>query len=149
MLLQQTAFAQVKSKRNTAYFELLGNGLTLSANYERYVFKKPGLAWHIGVGLGSNLPAIPLGFKYVFPFKNVKSNLEIGFGVTFLESDGWKSTFGGSNSLKNPYQPGFIPSIGYRHQTKYGLMWRANFLTVYNKQREPIYFGGLSIGWHF
>jgi len=43
--------AQKSFKRNTAYFEIAGNGLVLSVSYERQLSNKPGFGLHAGVGL--------------------------------------------------------------------------------------------------
>lgn len=147
ILLLFNAKAQKTFKQNTVYAEIVGNGLILSANYERQLTKKPGLGLHVGIGLGGDMPAIPLGLKYIILFKNKKSLFEAGLGVTLMESEMWESKI--IRTEKDPYQPGYIPSIGYRHHTKYGLMWRINFTPVYNKKIEPLYNGGLSIGWRF
>lgn len=135
-------------KKNTSYFEIAGNGVVLSLNYERQVGTKPGLGFHIGIGLGGDGPAIPLGAKYLFGLGNQKSFIETGIGVTLAEQQLWDSK-SNISSYRDPYKAAFIPSIGYRHQTKYGLMWRLNYTPVFSKYRNILGFGGFSIGWSF
>jgi hypothetical protein len=140
--------AQKKFKQNSAYVELLGNGLILSASYERQVKQKPGLGWHIGIGLGGDLPAIPFGLRYLFVLdKNQKSLLETGFGATLLEKEMWKGAIG--NGERDPYQPGFIPSVSYRRHASSGFMYRLSIMSVIHKTGSvPFFFGG-SMGWRF
>jgi hypothetical protein len=140
--------AQKPFKKNTAYVELLGNSLILAANYERQTGKKPGLGWYIGVGLAGDLPAIPFGLKYLFLLdKNQKSFLETGFGVTLMEKEMWQNAV--RDSDKDPYQPGFIPSVSYRRHTSSGFMYRFSITPVIHKTGSiPFFFGG-SMGWRF
>ena len=45
------ANGQTKTKLNTVYFELGGNGLFTSINYERQLLKSTSLDFHIGTGI--------------------------------------------------------------------------------------------------
>src|SRR6185436_9132251 len=83
-------FAQKSFKRNIFYFEMLGNGLVLSLNYERQITNKPGLGFHAGVALAGDKPAFPLGAKYLFDLSKQRSFLEVGAGVTIAEQDMWE-----------------------------------------------------------
>ncbi len=138
--------AQKTFKRNTLYCETLGNGLVLSVNYERQMKSEPGLGLHIGVGLGGNRPAFPLGVKYLILLDKEKSFFEMGAGITLAERDLWSET-NSSQFKSDTYSAGFIPSIGYRHHTSKGLMWRINYTPVFNKYRNELVFFGFSIGW--
>jgi hypothetical protein len=137
--------AQKSFKRNTVYFEMLGNGLVLSLNYERQITSKPGLGLHAGVGLAGDKPSFPLGAKYLFDLSKQRSFLEVGAGVTIAEQDMWKENY--NQPHENPYQAGFIPSIGYRHHSPKGFMWRVNYTPVFNSNRTELLYFGLSIGW--
>lgn len=137
--------AQKPFKRNTAYFEMLGNGLILSLNYERQLTSKPGLGLHIGVGLAGEKPSFPLGAKYLFDLGEQRSFLEVGAGVTLAEQDIWEENL--NQPKADPYKPGFIPSVGYRYHAPKGFMFRLNYTPVFNKyESRPLYFG-LSLGW--
>ena len=137
--------AQKSFRRNALYAEILGNGLVLSANYERQMSTKPGLGLHIGIGLGDDKPAFPLGAKWLFDIDKQESFLEIGAGITLAEQGLWETNF---NQLKrNSYSAGFIPSIGYRYHSPKGFMWRINYTPVFNRYRTELLFFGLSIGW--
>lgn len=137
--------AQKSFKQNYPYIEVLGNGLILSANYEKQLSKKPGLGIHLGIGIGGKKPAIPIGLKYIFNAGGNKSFVETGFGITLLEREMWDEDL--IPTAKNPYEPGFIPSIGYRHHTTSGFMFRINYTPVFNKYETLAAFGGITIGW--
>jgi len=137
--------AQKSFKRNAFYFEMLGNGLVLSLNYERQISNKPGLGFHGGVALAGDKPAFPLGAKYLFDLGKQRSFLEVGAGVTFAEQDMWETNY--NQSETNPYKAGFIPSVGYRYNAPKGFMWRINYTPVFNKYRTELLFFGVSVGW--
>ncbi len=143
-----TASSQTVFKRNSAYAEFMGTGLVLSANYERQLSQKPGFGVHIGVGLGGYKPAIPLGVKYILDLGNEKSFAEAGLGITLAEMELWDSDYN-HPSDKNPYKPGFIPSIGYRHHSKSGFMWRTNYTPLFSKWKNAPWLFGVSVGWRF
>ena len=138
--------AQNSFKKNTLYGEILGNGLVLSANYERQLGDKPGFGLHIGVGLGGYKPAIPLGVIYLFETGNQKSFIETGAGITLGERDMWKE-YNYIQLEKNSYKPGFIPSFGYRHHTSYGFMWKVSYTPVFSSYRNIPLFFGIAAGW--
>jgi hypothetical protein len=128
------------------YSEIAGNGLVLSANYERQLGNKPGLGLHIGAGLGGYKPAIPAGVNYLFGLGKHKSFIEAGAGVVFVEKDLWDD----KNNIPdadNSYKAGFTPTIGFRHHTAYGLMWRINYTPVFSKYRNLPVYAGISLGW--
>lgn len=137
--------AQKSFKRNTAYFEILGNGLVLSLNYERQITNKPGFGFHAGVALAGDKPAFPLGVKYLFDLGKQRSFLEVGAGVTLAELDMWEPNY--NQPKADPYKAGFIPSVGYRYHAPRGFMLRVNYTPVFNKYETELLFFGVSIGW--
>ena len=138
-------FSQTTFKKNTFYAELAGNGGFLSVNYERQMGNKPGLGLHIGIGLGDSKPDVPLGISYMYNLGNNKSFIEAGAGVTLAEQSLWDLHVPNQDSY--PYKVAFIPSIGYRHHTQYGLMWRINYTPIFTKYRNIPLFFGVSVGW--
>ncbi|HEV8285122.1 MAG TPA: hypothetical protein VGQ09_12480 [Chitinophagaceae bacterium] len=136
--------AQKAFRKNTLYGEIAGNGLVLSANYERQLGNKPGLGLHIGVGLGGYYPAIPVGVDYLFDLGHEKSFIEVGVGVTLAELELWDDKYYIGH---NPYKAGFIPSIGYRHHTSYGLMWKLIYTPIFSSYRNIPLYAGASVGW--
>ena len=146
VLLSHQLAAQKAFKRTTLYGEILGSGLVLSVNYEHQLKNKPGFAWYAGIGLGGEYPTIPAGIKYLFYSKNEKSFLEAGAGVAFAEKELWDEKYRNtSNSVH--YGVGFVPTIGYRHHTRYGLMWRVNYTPFFYWTRTELLFFGISVGW--
>src|SRR5688500_18552015 len=109
-ILALTRLSARKSfKKTTLYGEIAGNVLVLSVNYESQLSNKPGLALHIGVGLGGEKPVIPLGAKYLFELGNEKSFLETGVGITLSDYDFIDKNIVQTNGDR--YVVGFIPSI--------------------------------------
>ena len=140
--------AQNSFKRNAFYGELGGNGLGLSVNYERQIWDKPGLGWHMGIGLGSDKPSIPLGAKYLFGLGGQKSFIETGLGITLTGQDLLDDKYFFNNTGDNPYGVAFIPSLGYRHHHKrYGLMWSVNYTPFFSRYRNMLLYYGIAIGW--
>lgn len=151
LFLVAISFYGFSQKRNTAYLEVLGNGLILSANYEQKLKKIPSLAWHAGVGLGGDKPSIPFGVKYLFNIKGQKSFIETGCGITLLEREMWTGGRLNYNPAtdKNNYVPGFIPSVGFRYHASSGFMGRINYTPVFNRFEGLAFFFGISMGWRF
>lgn len=150
ILLLATAMqvqAQNKFKKHSIYAEVLGNGIILSANYELQLSNKPGFGIHAGIGLAGVMPAIPLGMTYLVKIGKQKSFIETGIGITFAEKDLWDDNK--TQLPSNPYQVAFIPSLGYRHHSPYGLMWKLIYSPFFNKENNEPGFFGASVGWRF
>lgn len=139
--------AQKPFEKNMAYAEIFGNGLILSANYERQLSAKPGLGLHLGLGLGGEKPAIPMGITYLMDIGKQRSFIETGLGVCLAERDVLDDTF--AQPPTNTYQPAFIPSAGYRHHTRYGLMWKLIYSPFFSKERSEWVYFGVAAGWRF
>jgi hypothetical protein len=139
--------AQKPFKKNTFYGELGGNGVFLSANYERQLGNKPGFGLHIGIGICDIKPFIPFGATYLLDLGNNKSFLEAGAGITLAEQNAWDDEHSLIQPRPSPYKAGFIPSLGYRHQTRYGLMWRVKYTPVFTSYRTVPFFMGIAVGW--
>jgi hypothetical protein len=138
--------AQQSFKKTTVYGEIGGNGLGLSVNYERQMQGKPGLGLLIGIGLSGNKPSIISGAKYLIDLGNHKSFFETGFGITLADRE-YMGAKRNNLTNENPYTPAYIPSVGYRHHTKYGLMWRVNYTPVFSKYNSILLYPGISVGW--
>ena len=144
--LQQLC-AQEPFKRNTFYGELGGNGVWLSANYERQLSRKPGFGVHVGLGYASSdekfTPSIPIGVNYLIALGNQKSFIDAGVGITWVE----RNYVTHIQYVTDPYKPAFIPSVGYRHQSHYGLMWRISYTAIFAGDRIIPWFPSISAGW--
>ena len=111
-------------KPNSIYGELLGNGLSISINYERIIKQKENKFFSIRIGysklkegfLGQNQNEynfIPIECIW---FNGKKHHFEYGFGVTTLLEDYYYYENG--RIVGREFRYGFIPipRIGYRYQ---------------------------------
>lgn len=143
-------FTQSNFRKNTLFGEFGGNGVFLSLNYERQLGIKPGLGVHVGLGnadVDENFAfTIPVGMDYLFNIRNQKSFIEAGAGVTWALQNIWD---GYNYTEPHKYKPRFIPSIGYRHHTPYGLMWKITASPAFAKNNIIPFYPGISLGWRF
>jgi hypothetical protein len=143
-------FTQSSFRTNTIYGEFGGNGVFLSLNYERQLGTKPGLGVHFGLGnadVDENFAVtIPVGVDYLFNISNQKSFIETGAGVTWALQNIWNNY---KHNMPHQYKPGFIPSVSFRHNTPYGLMWKIGVIAVFSKHNIIPCYPGISLGWGF
>lgn len=131
-------------KLNTAYAQFLGNGIVLSANYERQIFKKPGLGIHVGIGIcgeegfywnGTSRVTIPVGINYLLPLKRDNRFVDFGIGATYAKSDMQVYILvehRNPNYVNTNYWS-FVPSISYRIHTPKHMMYKYGFTPVINQ----------------
>ena len=150
MLSGINGFTQSSFRKNTIYGEVGGNGVFLSVNYEKQLGTKPGLGVHLGLGNANadeNFAfTFPVGVNYLFNISRQKSFIEAGAGVTWALQNIWD---GYNHTEPKKYKPRFIPSIGYRHQTPYGLMWKFTASPNFIKNNSVRFYPGISLGWSF
>jgi hypothetical protein len=139
-------------KRNDIYFELLGNGIAASLNYERQLKSEPGLGIRLGVGYFSGDEkfrlSIPIAVNYLFNFGHDKSFLDVSIGGTWSLAAGLKTPQQEAASGGRDYREhiwSLVPGIGYRRHTKGNFIWRASLTPIINKYRVMPW-PGLSIG---
>lgn len=148
-LLSVILFAQTAAKKNAVYFELGGNGLFTSLNYERQFLQQPDLRLRAGLGIYSHDPSrltIPLGIDYLLK-TGKRSFLDIGFGATYTRADVKLYTIvdhKDPNYVNHNYV-NIVPSVGLRHHTENNLLWRISIAPVINNN-GLIPFLGFSIG---
>jgi hypothetical protein len=119
-----------ESARNVIYYEVLGEGLGVSLNYERLLSHEMGL--HIGY-TDWVTRGIPLGFHY---FVGSTHTLELGAGLMI---DVYR--------YKGVYPTGII---GYRYRpTSGGFVFGAGVTPVVGHPEAPAIIGGISLGWSF
>ena len=143
---------QTKTKPNTVYFELGGNGLFTSINYERQFLKNTRLNFHIGTGIYGVQPTyltIPFGIKYLFKLNNSNSYIDLGFGATYSKAD----VILYASIKRNPgyVQTNFwnyIPSVGFRKTLKSNWLYRFALTPVIN-HNDWLPFAGFSFGKSF
>jgi hypothetical protein len=127
------ACGQKLSNRNALYLEAGGNGLFASLNYDRQLTKNPGPGIRVGLGFYSEdafYLTIPVSLYYLFPLKKEGSFLEAGAGCTWVRKDAIIFTKAQSS---NDNFTCFVPSFGYRKQTKKQTVWRVMVTPVASK----------------
>ena len=113
---------------NTLYYEILGQGLGVSLNYERMLFQKMGL--HIGY-TDWVTRGFPFGFHYFVGSTHV---LELGAALMI-----------DVHRYKGVYPTGII---GYRYQPG-GFVFGAGLTPVVGHPEAPGIIGSISLGWSF
>jgi hypothetical protein len=143
--------SQTSQKKNAGYVQVLGNGLTLSVNYERQLTKQPGLNAQIGAGLGNYKPRIPIGLNYLFNLKNQKSFIETGFAVVLTEKSFLYNDFifETPEPTEEEYGLAYVPSIGFRYHASKGFMCKVIYSPILSKVQNFWGYGGLGLGWRF
>ncbi len=144
------SFGQTNTNKfNALYFELGGNGLFLSANYERQILKKTRLNLHFGAGIYGVKPSvltIPFGINYLLKLKKSNTFIDFGFGATYTKADVklYISVKRDSGYVNSTFF-NIIPSVGIRHQTDKNFIYRFSLTPVFN-QYDGLPFLGFSIG---
>ena len=149
VFLATVAFGQHTFKKNDIYFEVLGNGIGASINYERQLTSKPGLGLRAGIGYFSGdqefRVSIPLGVIYLFSLSHHKSFLDAGIGGTWSGAAGLEKDISTGERDYSERIWSIVPSIGYRRHTKNNFMWRTSFTPIINKYRVMPWLG-ISVG---
>lgn len=153
LLFSESAISQSLFKQNTVYFQLGGNGLFTSFNYERQLSKKPGLGIHAGSGIYGFNPSyftLPIGLNYILKFKHSNSFISFGLGITYSKADVklYATVDHKDPSHVNTNYWNYIPSVGFRNLTKKNLMYCFSITPVFN-QYDGLPFLGFSIGKSF
>jgi hypothetical protein len=152
LILCEVAFGQHAFKRNDLYFELFGNGIYASVNYEKQLTSKPGFGLRAGIGYFSGdeklRVSVPIGVHYLFKLRNEKSFLDAGVGGTWSGAAGLKHDELSGVRDYSEHIVSLVPGIGYRRHTKGNVMWRTNFMMIINKYIVVPYLG-LSLGKRF
>lgn len=138
--------------RNVAYFELGGNAIVPSVNYERQLSER--LFGRIGLTLVSGTHSdgdteLTFGFPVMLNYVSHpagRHHFEAGAGFTYITGDA-QDLFGEDDeSISN-----FVgtATIGYRYQKPgRGLVFRAGFTPVFDES-EAFPWGGLSLGYRW
>jgi hypothetical protein len=144
---------QKQTKLNTVYFELGGNGLFSSINYERQLFKTVRLNFHVGTGIygvKQRHLTVPFGLNYLIKLNKSNSFIDLGFGATYIKADVklYLIVDNKNSNQKGTNYWNYIPSVAYRKLTKRNLMYRFSLTPVIN-QYGLLPFLGFSIGKSF
>ena len=125
-------------RKKSIYFELGGNGIYYSINYERLFFsgKSAWLAIRIGLApVADEMVIIPLEISRIFGKKHC---FELGVGTTF--------------ALEGPSYVDMVVffRVGYRYRADSGFLFRiAPLLLVAPPDFNILPFGGISVGYSF
>ncbi|HTD99959.1 MAG TPA: hypothetical protein VK668_11780 [Mucilaginibacter sp.] len=148
---KDTTAAITEIKAQSAYLEVGGAGLAISANFDSR-FKKERNGWGYKVGLGfftsggNTVFTVPFQINYLIGEHS--HMLELGAGTTFLNSTGTNT---GTSKFEFDKVTGFIgtATIGYRFQpVAKGITVRLEFTPIlYDEGLLPI--GGISVGYTF
>ena len=125
----------VKLKKNTIFLEFMGNGFIYSVNYDRLfdVSKKIKMSSRIGFHFTNKFPfqyyrtiSVPIEISGMYPFYGNKHFLEIGLGLTYLNSNDLYTNH-------TEHVIAFVPRIGYRFQKpEGGLFFKLGFTPLYD-----------------
>ena len=146
-----TSFAIGQNQtQNNIYFQLGGNGLFLSMNYERPIIEKANIYGHVGVGMYGIQPTyltIPFGFNYLLKLKRANNFIEFGIGATYTKAivKLFAIVETEENTPTKVHYFNFIPSISYRWHTKGDFMYKIGATPIFN-QYDAFPFFGFSIG---
>jgi hypothetical protein len=135
---QSNSSGDIVTAPNAMYVELLGQGVALSANYERMLFATTPhnislrAGFGIWVGIESGGVVVPIDASYLFGSNH---KLEIGIGFAFI-------------SGRYDYNAASFALIGYRYQPiDGGFLIRVSFTPRFSDEFEP--WVGLGLGYAF
>jgi hypothetical protein len=136
---QSNSIEDIVTAPNAIYVELLGQGVALTANYERILFATTPhnislrAGFGIWVDIGKGGAVVPIGASYLFGHSH---KIEVGIGYAFIT---------GSNNYSIGVSTGVI---GYRYQPiDGGFLIRVSFTPRFDDEVEP--WVGLSLGYAF
>lgn len=146
-LAPKPTFSQLPHEyRNSGFVEFAGNGLLLSANYERILTTNPYFLLRAGFGLYPSDPiklTIPLSFGYMLPLDREKSQfVELGVGLTYVKADvRLYQVIDYTNGAPKASEVQFVPSLNYRVHARNGSIFKIGLTPVYNQHGWIPYFG--------
>ncbi|HQF42505.1 MAG TPA: hypothetical protein PK073_06290 [Ignavibacteriaceae bacterium] len=151
LLTSFASYAQLSeqaNKKNQLYFELGGNGIIYSLNYERLLTESLTLRAGIGITPGmifveGTFIHIPLTVSYLIG--GARSKFETGLGAVYLSGSDIKVFGLQAGELSAVALTGII---GYRYTSRGGFVLRVLFTPFYNSSAESKFFlsGGISFG---
>lgn len=155
-----SAYGQINNnvRQNQIMVELLGNGGTISLNYERTIFEKlaarAGFGYFTIIETASERGSTSDGYTWM-PTGTLILSYLVGEGSYKMEAGGGIFThLNKNNACKGPFSKscsptGFTGILGYRHQPlKGGFTFRFAVTPFYDFQRFIISLGA-SFGWTF
>lgn len=135
---QSNSIEDIVTAPNAVFVQLLGDYVSITANYERMLFTTTphNIALRFGFGFwgwfGDSGVVVPVGASYLFGHSH---KIELGIGYTFLTGS-------------NKYNGLSTALIGYRYQPiDGGFLFRVGFTPLFGDEFEP--WVGLSLGYAF
>lgn len=151
LLTNFASYAQLSeqaSKKNQLYFELGGNGIIYSLNYERLLTENLTLRAGFGITPGiifveGTFVHIPVTVSYLIG--GARSKFETGLGAVYFSGSDIKVFGLKSGELSEVALTGII---GYRYTSQGGFVFRVLFTPFYNSSIKSKFLpsGGLSFG---
>lgn len=132
--------------RNSGFVEFAGNGLLVSANYERILTTRPYFTLRAGFGLYPSDPikmTLPISYGFMLPLDREKSQfVEIGVGLTYVQADvKLYQTFDYPNGAPKASHVQFVPSLNYRVHARNGSIFKIGATPILNQHGWIPYFG--------
>jgi hypothetical protein len=127
-------------RKNSVYFELLGNGAVYSINYDRIIPLKDSLAMYLRIGGNEYHPdsTNELSLNYIG-----SAGFLIGGPVKFFEPGFGYTYFSGSPDRL------LILQAGYRFHGRKGFLFRATPMYIINSEKGDTFGNSLWIGFSF
>lgn len=156
-ILSCTLTASNAQANKSVFFEIGGNGLGFSANFDsRFTKSEKGFGFRAGVGFIPPIDAIivatpsmltvPLGVNHLAG--KGPNYFESGIGITYVHISGDIDFWGVTEDTKGSVVA-FVPSIAYRHaRTGKAGQWRAVLSPVF-VNGTVAFWAGISIGYKF
>lgn len=141
-----------RSRSQTVYLEVLGNGLTYSLNYDtRFSNSIKGLGGRAGIGHmvidGNRLTTFPFLINYLFG--RDKHYFEVGAGATLLTAS-TSSDFGPIGSRESGSAFIGTMSFGYRLEPQNGgFLFRAGITPIFDRSSFFPFWPQVSFGYAF
>jgi hypothetical protein len=157
-LLSCTLNAAMAQANKSVFFEIGGNGLGFSANFDsRFTKSETGFGFRAGVGFIPPVNAIlvatpsmltvPLGVNHLAG--KGPNYFESGIGITYVHTSGGIIFLDDNEDNADINAIVFVPSIGYRHaKAGKAFQWRAIISPVIGKGGAE-FWAGISLGYKF
>jgi hypothetical protein len=134
-------------KKNTIYFELLGNGGVYSVNYDRLL--SPSMSLRFGVSYlptGNDISTITIPIMFNFLAGGGNSKFEVGVGIMVFSVNNWFLSLPHGSPSSGVALTGFV---GYRYQSNSSGSFYRIGVTPFYGYRNFIPTIGLSGGFSF
>lgn len=137
-------------KKNAISLEIGGNGLFLSANYQRHfpITEKCFLSGEVGIGSVPFVGGLSIPHQITINFGQKNSFFETGVGGSY-----WTGKTNASGYTEREFSYMVSPIIGYRLQTPKGFLFRGYLSPLISVVGEPFIgnsavtpMGGISFG---